>query len=368
MENDSDKGKAEGVLVFLSNGNGFLRDLDRPFSRSPENTWVASWIIKKFGIMEGSFIKGEFDTNPRGRALTSISTICGLKPEDFSSRKQFKKLTAIDPCEKFELGKCELDSMRILDLIAPIGKGTRGLIVSPPKAGKTTLLEQLAISIHDLNPEVKVMVLLIDERPEEVTHFRRTVEAQILASSSDQSIEEHMAITEFTLSMIRTELECGHDVVLLVDSLTRMGRVFNQGQSGNQKILSGGVAERALEIPRRFFGLARNIEDGGSVTIIATVLIDTGSRMDQLIFEEFKGTGNSEIVLSRELADERIYPAIDITSSGTRKERLLVNPEDLEQFTALQKKFADLDSKTAITMLSQLVRNYPTNSELLKNL
>ncbi len=365
MTENHDTGRTSGVFVNLSTGNGFIRQLSQPFQRHPDNVFVSGELIRQFGLTQGVSVEGDFETTSQGKSLININKLGGLSPEKYKNRTLFKQLIAIDPNEKFNLGQSHLRDVRILDLVSPIGKGTRGLIVSPPKAGKTTLLEHLAQAIHAGHPEVEIMVLLIDERPEEVTHFRRSVDAQVLASSSDQSIEEHMALTEFTLSHIRTELECGQDVVLLVDSLTRMGRVFNSGQTGQNRVLSGGMGERALEIPRRFFGLARNIENGGSVTILATVLIDTGSRMDQLIFEEFKGTGNSEIVLDRLLAEQRLFPAVNISASGTRKEALLIGPEKLDGYNRMHKNLADLDSKAGLEMLLSLTKSTQNNLELL---
>jgi transcription termination factor Rho len=258
--------------------------------------------------------------------------------------------------------------MRAVDLVAPIGKGTRGLIVSPPKAGKTTMLEQIATAIRAGDAEARIIVLLIDERPEEVTFFRRTVDAEVFASSSDQRLQEHVALSELMLAHIRTELECGHDVVVLLDSLTRMARTFNLQGRGRGRSLSGGLEAGALEIPRRFFGLARNVEDGGSVTILATVLIDTGSRMDQVIFEEFKGTGNSEIVLDRSLAEARIFPAINLPASGTRKAELLYGPDDTQRLAKLRRLLAERAPKDALLSLLQLLEKYPTNEELLKRI
>ncbi|MCJ7596143.1 MAG: transcription termination factor Rho, partial [Desulfobacterales bacterium] len=259
-------------------------------------------------------------------------------------------------------------SMRIVDLVAPMGKGTRGLIVSPSKAGKTRLLEETAKAIHADDPKTRIIVLLIDERPEEVTYFRRAVEAEIFSSSSDQELHEHLELAEMTLAHVRVDLECGRDVVVLVDSLTRMGRVFNHKGSGSKQTLSGGLGAGALEIPRRFFGLARNIEGGGSITIIATALVDTGSRMDQLIFEEFKGTGNSEIILERSLAEAHIFPAININASGTRKEELLYGEEETRRISKMRRMLAGMKPAEAMESLLKLIEEYPTNEELLVNL
>jgi transcription termination factor Rho len=258
--------------------------------------------------------------------------------------------------------------MRLVDLIAPIGKGTRGLIVSPPKAGKTILLEQIGAAIRAGNPDARIIVLLIDERPEEVTYFRRQVKAEVFASSSDQRLDQHVALSELMLAHIRTELECGHDVVVLLDSLTRMTRTFNLKSSGPGRSLSGGLEAGATEIPRRFFGLARNVEAGGSVTIIATVLVDTGSRLDQVIFEEFKGTGNSEIVLDRALAEARLFPAVNLAASSTRKAHLLYSAGEYERLVKLQRALAERPPKQALTALLQLLDKYPTNEQLLQNI
>jgi transcription termination factor Rho len=252
-----------------------------------------------------------------------------------------------------------------VDLIAPIGKGTRGLIVSPPKAGKTTLLSKLSNAIGTASPEARIVVLLIDERPEEVTYFRRGVDAEVIASSSDQPVREHMALMELMLAHIRVELECGRDVVVLLDSLTRLARAFNLGARGTGRSLSGGLDASAMDIPRRFFGLARNVEGGGSVTILGTILVDTGSRMDQLIFEELKATGNSEIVLDRALAQAFIFPAINIAASGTRREELLYRAEEMPRLRALRRALAGYPPREAMLKLLSLLEKYPTNAELL---
>jgi len=252
-------------------------------------------------------------------------------------------------------------------LLAPIGRGTRGLIVAPPQAGKTTLLEQIARAIRAERPAARIVVLLIDERPEELTYFRRAVAAEVFASSSDQSPAEHTALAELLLAHIRTELECGNDIVVLLDSLTRLARAFNLRSSGRGRSLSGGMDAAALEIPRRFFGLARNIEHGGSVTLLATALIETGSRMDQLIYEEFKSTGNSEIVLDRSLAQEQLYPAIDVHRTSTRKEERLVSAADMAHLATLRRTLADYPPRQALTHLLKLLEQYPTNTELLQH-
>lgn len=288
-------------------------------------------------------------------------------------RIPYTQLTAVTPDERFKISESGEPAMRIVDLIAPIAKGTRGLIVSPPRAGKTILLEQIAGAIHACDPRTHIMVLLVDERPEEVTHFRRQVKAEVLASSNDRDTREHIALTHKVMKRMTRDLESGRDVVVLVDSLTRMARVFNMKKAPSKlkgRIMSGGLQAGALEIPRRFFGMARNIEKGGSLTIIATVLVDTGSRMDQLIFQEFKGTGNSEIILDRSLAEARVFPAINIPESGTRKEELLYTPAELKQLHNLRRALAKVKAKESMELLLKFVQKYPTNEDFLhdKNL
>jgi transcription termination factor Rho len=339
-----------------------------PLNVTTDRVLVPQQLIDQFKIPEGATLVGRTRTDRKGTWLDRIESIGGLSPDAFRQRKSFRHLVAVDPNERFQLAKTGETSMRLIDLIAPIGKGTRGLIVAPPKAGKTMLLEEIAKSIRSTEPQTRIVMLLVDERPEEVTHFRRNVEAEVFASSNDQSVQEHMALSELMLAHIRSELECGLDVVVLVDSMTRMSRTFNLGTSGRGRSLSGGLEASALEIPRRFFGLARNIEHGGSVTIIATVLVDTGSRMDQLIFEEFKGTGNSEIVLDRALAEARIFPALNIAASGTRKEHLLYRPDEYERLAVLRRGLADRSPKEAVLALMKLLEKYPSNEELLHNM
>ena len=353
-----------GILKLTKKGTGFLLDLDT----SADSIFVPSKLIRTYNLPMGATINGSVRNGKKGPLLTKVETVCGLSPEAFQKRTPFRQLTAIDPHERFNLAASGETSMRLIDLVAPTGKGTRGLIVAPPKAGKTILLEQIARAIQAADPETRLIMLLIDERPEEVTHFRRAIEgAEVFASSSDQPIREHIELSELMLAHIRTELECGRDVVVLMDSLTRLVRAFNLrgSRGGRSRTLSGGVEAEALQIPRRFFGLARNIENGGSVTILATVLIDTGSRMDQFIFEEFKGTGNSEIVLDRSLAEAYIFPAIDLAASSTRKEEHLYNPDHTLQLTKLRRKLAEYAPREAMEYLLNLVEKYPTNEDVL---
>ena len=357
-----------GVLKLQKNGSGVLRDPARSFRPGPKDVFVPPMLVRKHDLVEGAFVQGPVRRNRRGMELAQVKRICGMPPREFASRIPYTDLVALTPTERFDLGTTGLKSMRAVDLIAPIGKGSRGLIVSPPKAGKTILLEQLAKAIRASDPEVRIIVLLIDERPEEVTQFRRSVDAEVLASSNDQSVKEHVELAELALAHIRVELECGRDVVVLMDSLTRMGRAFNLKGSGTGRTMSGGVEAGALEIPRRFFGLARNIEDGGSVTIVATALVDTGSRMDQLIFEEFKGTGNTEIVLDRSLAEAHVFPAINIAASGTRREEMLYSPEEARRIALLRRVLSERRPREAMELLLQLMDKYPTNKDILASI
>jgi len=352
-----------GILKRTKNG-GVLRDP----ARSLDEAVVPARLMREYNLVEGARVTGRAQTGRQGPELVSVESICGLSPVEFQKRTPFARLVAVDPSERFHLAAGGDVSMRVVDLVAPIGRGTRGLIVSPPKAGKTMLLEQIARGIRADEPDARIIVLLIDERPEEVTFFRRSVQAEVFASSSDQPMREHTELAELMLAHVRTELECGRDVVVLVDSLTRLVRAFNRQGSSTGRTLSGGLGAEATDIPRRFFGLARNIENGGSVTIIATVLVDTGSRMDQLIFEEFKGTGNSEIVLDRGLAEARIFPAIRLAATGTRKEERLYSPEDSRRIALLRRMLASRPPKEALVSLLHLLEQHPTNKDLLRGI
>ena len=361
----TDSVSARGILKRAKGGAGVLLDTARPEAQ----VLVPAQLVHKHRLVEGATVAGPVREARQGPQLESVSSVCGLSPEAYQERTPFRQLVAVDPHERFELAAGGEIAMRAVDLVAPIGKGTRGLIVSPPKAGKTMLLEQIARSIRAGDPETRIIVLLIDERPEEVTFFRRAVDAEVFASSADRPQREHVALTELMLAHIRTELECGHDVVVLVDSLSRMARTFNlKGGRGKGRSLSGGLDAGALEIPRRFFGQARNVEHGGSVTIIATILVDTGSRLDQVVFEEFKGTGNSEIILDRSLAQARLFPAIDVTASGTRKDHLLYSADDYQRLVKLHRALAGRAPMQALTSLLQLLEKHPTNRELLQTI
>jgi transcription termination factor Rho len=358
--------KRSGVLKCLPKGGGFLRDVKLSFQPGPDDVWVSQKIIREYGLKDGAAVSGMATRREKGYQLDSVESICGMRPDRFKNRERFEKLAAINPMERIRLGNSGNVSMRIMELVAPVGKGTRGLIVASPKSGKTQFLENIANAVTEIDPDYRIVVLLIDERPEEVTHFCRNVQAEVLASSNDQSIESHINLAEMAMAHIRCELECGHDVILLVDSITRMSRAFNLNSNGSRRIMSGGLDSKALEIPRQFFGLARNIENGGSVTVIATVQVGTGSRMDEYIFEEFKSTGNSEIVLDRSLAEARIFPAVDILKSGTRKEELLYKEEEMVGLTALRRRLASLDPKAAMQAMLKLINMTATNKELLE--
>jgi transcription termination factor Rho len=361
-------GPVSGVLEILQKGGGFLRDPGRSFAPDPTDVFVPRKLIQKLNLSNGASIIGGTEKGPKGPVLASVETICGVSCAEFADRTPLKEMTALNPDHRFNLGKCGLPTMRIVDLIAPIARGTRGLIVAPPKTGKTTILENLATAIHEDSPETRIVVLLIDERPEEVTHFRRAAPAEVLASSSDQSVADHVRLAQLAMSQAVREVECNNDVVVLVDSITRMGRAFNQSGKGSGRTMSGGLDSRALEIPRKFFGMARNIEGGGSLTVIATALIDTGSRMDDMIFEEFKGTGNSEIVLDRNLAENRFYPAMDLRASGTRRDELFFNDEEFEALTKLRRRVVAESPKPAMEGMLKLMEKWDSNEALLAGL
>jgi transcription termination factor Rho len=357
--------RVSGILKLTGRGNGTLLELERSLHPTGRDPIIPARLIQEHALAEGARISGPVHSGKAGIELTGVDTVCGMKPAAWAARSRFDQLVPIGPLDRFDLASSGDLSMRAVDLISPIGKGTRGLIVSPPKAGKTTLLSKLAVAIGTASPETRIVVLLIDERPEEVTYFRRGVDAEVIASSSDQPVREHMALMELMLAHIRVELECGRDVVVLLDSLTRLARAFNLGGKGTGRSLSGGLDASAMDMPRRFFGLARNIEGGGSVTILGTILVDTGSRMDQLIFEELKATGNSEIVLDRALAQAYIFPAINIAASGTRREELLYPDEEMPRLRALRRGLAAYPPREAMVKLLSLLEKYPTNAELL---
>jgi transcription termination factor Rho len=356
-----------GILDVLPDGFGFLRTSG--FTQGDRDVYVSLSQIRRFGLRRGDLILGQVrepKDNEKYNALLKIDMVNGVDPETARKRPVFEQLTPLFPEERLRLETEDHDTAaRIMDLMCPIGKGQRGLIVSPPKAGKTTILKKLANSIAANNPDVDLFVLLVDERPEEVTDMQRSVVGTVVASTFDQPSENHVQVTELVLDRVKRLVEMGHDVVVLLDSITRMARAFNLNTPASGRILSGGVDSTALYPPKKFFGAARNIEEGGSLTILATALVDTGSRMDEVIFEEFKGTGNMEIRLDRRLADKRIFPAIDIDATGTRKEELLMEPAEAAAVWKLRGVLHSLDPAAAIELLIKKVRETKSNAEFL---
>ena len=357
--------KASGLLQRTAKGALVLYNPAKP---KGDVVTVPAQLVEQHKLVEGAALTGEMQRGHHGLELSTVESVCGMKPAAFVNRKPFADLVPVNPTDRFNLSVEGDTSMRVVDLFAPIAKGTRGLIVAPPKAGKTMLIEKIAKAIHAGDPKTRIIALLIDERPEEVTYFRRMASAEVFASSSDQKVQEHLSLSELMLAHIRVELECGHNVVVLLDSMTRLVRAFNLKGGGSGRTLSGGVEAGALEVPRRFFGLARNVEKGGSVTIIASMLVDTGSRMDQLIYEEFKATGNSEIVLDRSLSEARIFPAINLASSSTRKAEFLYSPEENRRLNYLRRAMAARRPVESMTFLLKLLDKYPTNEALLNSI
>lgn len=333
-----------------------------PFDTNNDYYRLDRKLINKFSLISGARVKCEISNN----RIEKIISICDLEPSQFKGRKKFEKLQASNPTERFDFSASKYHDLRILDMFAPIGMGTRGLIVSPPKAGKTTLLENLAKELVEKNPNLRVIVLLIDERPEEVTAFKMSTKADIYHSSMDKSTNSHILLSSLLINHLRVEIECGNDLVILLDSLTRMGRAYNLSErNSNGRTMSGGLGSSALELPRKLFGMARNIEDGGSCTILATILKDTGSRMDEVIFQEFKGTGNCDIILDREIAQERIFPAINILQSSTRKDHLLIPMEKLDEINSMRRDLLKLGKGNAILKIKSYLKEYDTNDKLL---
>lgn len=368
-ENPTEILYGEGVLEILPDGFGFLRSPNYNYLPSPEDIYISPAQIRRFDLKKGDTITGPIRP-PKDKekyfALLKVDTINGTTPEKARERILFENLTPLYPDERIimETTKDKL-SMRVLDLISPIGKGQRGLIVAPPRSGKTVLLQNIANSIAANHPDIVLMVLLIDERPEEVTDMQRIVKGEVIASTFDEPPERHVQVAEMAIEKARRLVEHGKDVVILLDSITRLARAFNTVQPHSGKILTGGIDANALHKPKRFFGAARNIEQGGSLTIIATALIDTGSRMDEVIFEEFKGTGNMELVLDRRLADRRVWPSFDLIKSGTRKEELLLHPNELEKIHQLRDALADLSPIDAMKLLLGRLMKSNNNVEFL---
>ena len=359
----------EGVLEIVQDGYAFLRSLDYNYLASPDDIYVSPSQIKHFGLKTGDHIKGSIRPPKEGEkyfALLKIETVNGKTTDEIRDRVPFEYLTPLFPEERLNLStKADGYSTRILDLFAPIGKGQRGMIVAQPKTGKTVLLQQIANAITQNHPEVHLMILLIDERPEEVTDMARSVNAEVISSTFDEQAERHVKVANIVLEKAKRMVEVGHDVVILLDSITRLARAHNTVVPSSGKILSGGVDANALHKPKRFFGAARNVENGGSLTIIATALVETGSKMDEVIFEEFKGTGNMELALDRKLANRRIYPAIDVLSSGTRREDLLMDKEEMQRVWILRKLMSDMTSQESMEFLLQRMKGTRDNAEFL---
>jgi transcription termination factor Rho len=360
-----------GYLEISEKGFGFLRSSDNHFHPKPTDIFVTPDTIKKNFLREGCHVNGPLQPPHRGVSsqLKAVDKVNDMVFADYVKSLRFENLTTIDPIEKFRLETSpDLIETRIIDIVTPIGKGTRGLIVSPPRSGKTTILKQIANAVTANHPEVHVLVLLIDERPEEVTDFQRSVKAEVVASSNDQDLETHVRLSRFMIERCRRMVEAGRDVFVLLDSLTRVARAYNSVHGGSGRTMTGGVDARALEIPRKMFAAARKIENGGSLTILATALVDTGSRMDELIFQEFKGTGNMELILDRKLSDRRLFPAIDIPKSGTRKEEKLFPKTQIEAVRKLRRMMVDLNPIEAMETLIAALKKHKTNEELLAKL
>lgn len=361
---------AEGIVEVSGKGFGFLREAKRNFTQSNNDIFVTPEIVRKYGLRDGMWIRGETRRGNRGPQMYKLTELEGEDPEKYQNLPVFEELTTINPNQRVVLETVpERYTTRVIDLIAPVGKGQRGLIVAPPRTGKTTLLQHIADAVVKNHPEMKLIILLVDERPEEVTEIRRTVPtAELMASSNDCDLKTHTRIAQLAIDRAKRLVEMGKDVFVLMDSLTRIGRAFNNAQGGGGRTMSGGVDARALEIPRKLFAAARNTEEAGSLTILATALIETNSRMDDLIFQEFKGTGNMELVLDRKISDQRIYPAVDIFQSGTRREELLISEEDLHKISVIRRGLSGHKPLEAIERLLFFIRKYPTNAQLLKNL
>ncbi|WP_456457783.1 transcription termination factor Rho [Nitratifractor sp.] len=358
-----------GILEVMNDGYGFLRSIDGNFANSSNDTYVSSTQIKRFALRNGDIVTGQVRApkeQEKYYALLKIEAINYLPPEESKKRPLFDNLTPLYPQEKLKLEYHPMKlTGRVIDLFSPIGKGQRALIVAPPRTGKTELLKEVAHGITHNNPDAALMVLLVDERPEEVTDMQRSVKGEVYASTFDLPAQNHVRTAEMVIERAKRRVELGQDVIILLDSITRLARAYNTVTPSSGKVLSGGVDANALHKPKRFFGAARNIENGGSLTIIATALIETGSRMDEVIFEEFKGTGNAEVVLSRHVADRRIYPAIDVTKSGTRKEELLTDPETLQKVWAIRNAMQNMEEVEGLKFLFSKMLKTKSNEEFL---
>ena len=365
----------EGVVEVLQDGFGFLRSPDANYLAGPDDIYVSPSQIRRFSLRTGDTVEGQIRSPKEGEryfALLKVNTINFEDPEKARHKVHFDNLTPLYPDERFRMEPEEPTSKdmsaRVMDIVTPLGKGQRGLIVAPPRTGKTVLLQNIAKSITTNHPECFLIVLLIDERPEEVTDMQRTVKGEVVSSTFDEPASRHVQVAEMVIEKAKRLVEHGRDVVILLDSITRLGRAYNTVVPSSGKVLTGGVDANALQRPKRFFGAARNIEEGGSLTIIATALIDTGSRMDEVIFEEFKGTGNSEIILDRKVADKRVFPAIDITRSGTRKEELLVPSDQLKKMYVLRRILTPMGTVDAIEFLLDKLRQTKRNADFFDSM
>ena len=360
----------EGIIEISGKGFGFLRDAKRNFVQTPQDIFVTPEIVRRFQLRDGMWIYGETRRGNRGPQLTRLLKINDDEPTKYQDLRPFEELTTINPNERIKLETAsDRYTTRVMDLMTPLGKGQRGLIVAPPRTGKTTLLQHIADAVVKNHPEMKLIILLVDERPEEVTDFRRSCpNAEIMASSNDSDIKSHTRIAQLAVERAKRLVEAGKDVFILLDSITRTARAFNNATGGGGRTMSGGIDARAMEIPRKLFAAARNTEEAGSLTIVATALIETGSRMDELIFQEFKGTGNMELVLDRKISDQRIYPAVDIFLSGTRREELLLQPFELEKINLIRRGLAGHKPVEAIERLLMFVKKFPTNMQMLKEI
>jgi transcription termination factor Rho len=360
----------DGVIEISGKGFGFLRDAKRNFVQTPNDIFVTPEIVRRFGLRDGMWIYGETRVGNRGPQLVRLNKINEDEPTKYQGLRPFEELTTINPNRRIKLETVpDRYTTRIMDLMTPLGMGQRGLIVAPPRTGKTTLLHHIADAVVKNHPEMKLIILLVDERPEEVTDFRRSCPlAEIMASSNDSDIKSHTRIAQLAVERAKRLVEAGKDVFILLDSITRTARAFNNATGGGGRTMSGGIDARAMEIPRKLFSAARNTEEAGSLTIVATALIETGSRMDELIFQEFKGTGNMEMVLDRKISDQRIYPAVDIFLSGTRREELLMQPWELEKINMIRRGLAGHKPGEAIERLLMFVKKFPTNTQMLKEI
>ncbi len=360
---------AEGVLEMHPNGYGFLRDPNNNYSRERTDAFVPGTMIDKYGLREGVLIHGIAQQNRKlqGPRLKEIVDVDGMKPDEYVNVKTFDQLTPINPESwlKLETGTQPL-SPRVMDLLTPLGKGQRALIVAPPRTGKTILLQQISQAIATNYPEIKLIVLLIDERPEEVTDMKRNVTGEVVASSLDRDVESHVRLSQLVIERCKRLAEMGHDVFLLMDSITRLARAFNKWVGNTGRTMSGGVDIKAMDVPKKLFATARVFEEGGSLTIVGTALIDTGSRMDELIFQEFKGTGNMELVLDRKLSDRRVWPAIDISQSGTRREEKLHDPDTLHAVTMLRRTLSSMHHVDAMEQLTSKLAKFKCNRDFVK--